>query len=213
MSRAIAIFTMVMVCAIPASAATITFDQFEHVGAAPVDYNVCLILEAAPGADVFTVTVMVDPGSPNIADIVAVYFDVDNDPVPDFSLSDFTSVSGGPVTNFASDTDNVQAGNISRVFDVGLAIGQTGLKGGNDDFQSTVFTVARKGLSLSDWKAFGIRGNSVGPWDASDNDREESAKEISSTTTIPGPQPIPAPAAMTVGAVLMGGLCVRRRRC
>ena len=210
-SRVIFTVAALLLAVSTASASSIClFTNFQHLGAEPVDYTVCLLLEDDPNDTFFTVSAEVAATSPNIADIVAVYLSVDNDPLPDFIAADFTSVSGGPITGFASDTSNVQAGNIGQVFDIGLAIGSTGLAGGTDDFQSTVFTMARKGLTLDDFTMFGIRGSSVGPADMPGGEREESAKEISSITFIPAGDPIPAPAAAGMGLVALAGLMRRR---
>jgi hypothetical protein len=219
--RAVGAVMLSTALATSGQAASITFSDFDHVGTVPVDY---LATVDDSDANWFDVHVRIDPGgNGNYGDIVAVYFDLFEDPpgtnpgyaFGDFATTgDFLNVAFGPITGGAFETNNVQAGNISQVFDVGLAIGATGLGGGTDDYQETKFRVRKLfGLTLDDWTAFGIRTQSIDIFGDGSNNREASGKEVGDFSTSDEPNIIPLPAAAGPGLALLGLAWIGTHRC
>lgn len=138
--------------------------------------------------------------SVSLADIRGIFFNVaDNVSLSGLKYvgSDITAFSAaGNVTSVGGNSNNLNGGGNSRSFDVGLEIGSEGLKGGKDDFQSTVFTLSHSSmaLNLSHFanQSFGVRLMSVG----TANNREGSSKLDGSSPVLPPvavPTPTPTP--------------------
>ena len=185
----------VMAIAGSAEAAVVSFklDQKLSDDSDPAFTDVTL--EDIEGGVKFTYTLNYDFDG----DIVAAYFNVDESvPLPNASFS-------SPVTGVAYNTRNVQSGNIGATYDIGVAIGEPGLKGGSDRFNDFMFTILADGLDVSDFleQSFAVRVQSTG------EDGEGSAK-IGGTS--PGMTPIPLPAAGWMLIAGLGGLAAARRR-
>lgn len=169
-----------------ASAASITFDVNDFTGS---DAKTSLTLDDTGGVVKFTVNVVPNP---NIGDLRGVFFNILDD-----SLLSTLTVTGANVTDFqfgpAGSVNDLGGGaNVTpRSFDAGVEIGTSGI--GNDDFQSTMFTVASKAgpLTLNQFynQNFGVRLTSVG----TGSDREGSSKLEGTApgggTTTPVPEP------------------------
>jgi hypothetical protein len=185
-----------------ASAATLTVDMNQKNGSAAMPATI--VLEDIDGGVRFNVKL--DTINALSGDIVAVYADVLGDP-GDFAISSIGP--NPPVTAHGFDTKNIQAGNIGQKFDFAFAIGETGLKGGADQYQDFSFVVRGTGLDVTDFlgQTFALRGQSIGANGA-------SAKQFGlAGTTVDIIDPVPVPGA---GLLLLGGLgafaAARRKR-
>jgi hypothetical protein len=148
------------------------------------------------------ITVDVIP-SPQIGDIRGVFFDLDAVPAG-LALGD---ILGSDVTDRAFNTANLGGGvnlNPHDPFHVGVEIGTAGI--GFDDFQSTMFTVADKGvLDANSFMGFGVRLTSVG---VAGSSRGGSSKLLGDPTP---PVPEPATVVLLAGGLIAAGLRRRRR--
>jgi hypothetical protein len=164
-----------------------------NFGSDDVSSIVASVVDITGGAKV---TVDVSAG-PIVADITGVFFDLDPYVEP--------IMIQNPSYPFTADEDNVQkapnnsnmGGSISK-FDVGVAIGATGL---TDDIQMVMFDVLGVGLDALDFTRLGVRLQSVG----SGSSRDGSAKYVG--------HPVPEPAAvllLSVGLVALAGFGRRK---
>lgn len=185
-----------------AEAASLTFDtNSQSSWGSPIISSITLDDQAA-GAGKVQFTVQMAKDSPTIGDIRGFFFNISDD-----SLLSGLNIEGSHVTSTA-----FQAGSISKVgsanlngdggrhsFDIGVEIGENGLKGGTDDIQTTTFTLshATRSLDLSFFtqQAFGVRLTSVG----TGTNREGSSKLVATSpmpqVVIPPTQPENPPAS------------------
>lgn len=129
------------------------------------------------------VTIYVDvSGGPIVADITGVFFDLDPFVYPE-SFGDFNGLISENNVTMAPNGSNM--GGSIPPFDVGVAIGTTGLA---DDWQQVTFDVSRSmGLDASYFTRLGVRLQSVGP----DNSRNGSAKYVGNPG-VPAARAVPA---------------------
>lgn len=101
--------------------------------------------------------------------------------------------------------------------DGGVEIGQDGLKGGKDDFQTVSWTFTRKdgqALTLADFEgmAWGIRATSVGAQGSSRGGSTKLSGIVPTTPKPEEPREIPEPTAtLAFFAVIAGGLTTLRQ--
>ncbi|HEY9696166.1 MAG TPA: PEP-CTERM sorting domain-containing protein [Trichocoleus sp.] len=170
----------------PVQAASLSFSLSPFTGST-AKLNFTLDDQAA-GAGKVLFKVDVDK-SVSLADIRGIFFNIKDD-----SLLPSLKVTGTDVTAFAAaangvsqvggNSNNLNGGGTNYAFDAGVEIGEEGLKGGKDDFQSTSFIVsAAKALDLSQFstQGFGARLMSVGTV----NDREGSSKLTGASPNLP----------------------------
>lgn len=187
-----------------ASAATLSFTLDDDQGSDSTDTDV-VISDIVGGVSMhFTVN---DPV--NFSDLAAVYFDVGGG----FSFTDLSfSSPAGTITGLAGGTNNIQAGNIGQVFDVGVAIGSTGSGMGEffDDFE---FLVLGTGLDVSAFfgQTFAVRGQTVGPVLGTGSG---SSKNFGVAPDGPDTEvsPVPIPAAGLMLLTALGGAAALRRK-
>lgn len=188
-----------------ANAASVTFDLNTNTGSAPVLYSI-VVHDNTPA--LLTFAVAVAAASPNNADIIGLYFNFDTAGAnTGYTAADF---SGAAITGFATNTSNVQGGNIGQSFQFGLAIGSPGA--GSDFYDTFTFTMALKnGLTLGDLDLFGVRGSSVGSDSTFGNPGEESSKTfVERNETLTPVVPLPTGAGLAgLGLLVLGA---RRRR-
>ncbi|GAB4379865.1 MAG: hypothetical protein Kow00121_34890 [Elainellaceae cyanobacterium] len=187
-ATAIASMTLISSALSPAHAASLSFSLNPFTGS-DAKINVTLD-DAVAGAGKVQFKVDVDK-SVSLADIRGLFFNV-ADSVPLSGLrytgSNVTAFSAtGNVTSVGSSNNNVNGNSGSQSFDVGLEIGSEGLKGGKDDFQSTIFTLSHTSLALNlshfANQSFGARLMSVG----TAGNREGSSKLAANSPTLPTP--------------------------
>lgn len=132
------------------------------------------------GSITVQVDVVPDPISGYIGDLGGVFFHINESLLGSLSITD---VAG----NITAQNLGGPANTVSRVghavinpaaFDIGVSIGEAGLKGGRDDFREATFTVSSTtgALSIADFEGFGVRLTSVG---LEGGPRELSSKLIS----------------------------------
>lgn len=114
-------------------------------------------------------TVQIAKNSPTIGDIRGLFFNISNDSLLSGLKIEGTNVTttafgAGSISKVGNANLNGDGGNHS--FDIGVEIGENGLKGGKDDIQTTTFTLshATQALDLSFFaqQEFGVRLTSVG---------------------------------------------------
>ncbi|MFV0358624.1 VPLPA-CTERM sorting domain-containing protein [Tropicimonas sp.] len=200
------ISTAVIAAAMTASAAsalTVSFSLDDARGSVPMPTNVTL--EDVAGGVKFSYAV---DSSVVEGDVVAVYFNLLGDLPLSYSFEELAP-DDSFITAQATNTSNVQAGNIGEVFDFGLAIGTTGLKGGSDQYLSFSFTMFASDLDVTDFygQTFAARGQSIGQ-------NGDSAKQFGVAPTAPGgpSSEVPLPAAGWLLVSGMGGLVALGRR-
>lgn len=165
-----------------ANAASLSFDTVNFTGdTLKVKYT---LDDTAAGAGKiqFKIDVVTDSTYKNTADLRGIFFNIANDSL----LSDLMITGTNVTTSVFGPAGTVQTvGNAglngdgnTHLFDIGVEIGQNGLKGGKDDFQSTIFTLSSKSgkalsLDLFANQEFGVRATSVG---TPESNRNESSK-------------------------------------
>lgn len=216
LSTAAAIASLTVVSSFsPAEAASFSFDTNNFTGS---DAKVTITLDdQAAGAGKIQFSVKMAADSPAIGDLRGIFFNIANDALLSglqFSGTDITSTvkSAGSVTSVGS--ANLNGNGNTHVFDIGVEIGENGLKGGKDDFQTTTFVLSHASqalnLSLFSQQDFGIRMTSVG----TGNKREGSSKLVGTSplppvsvtpaptptpsTSTPAPAPAPTPAPVVI---------------
>jgi len=183
----------------PAAAASLTFNTVNFTGDLLKVNYILDDIAAGAGKIQFKVDVVTDSTYKNIADLRGVFFNIGDDSL----LSDLmvtgsdvtTSVFGPAGTVQTVGNANLNGDGNTHLFDVGVEIGTNGLKGGSDDFQSTIFTLATKSgkalsLDLFAKQEFGVRATSVGIG----RNREGSSKLAGIAPQPPAP-PAPQPPA------------------
>jgi hypothetical protein len=167
-----------------AASLTFTLDEFTGTNA---QVNITLD-DAIAGANAVRVTAAVESKKTGtIGDIVGLFFNLkDNSLIPNLTLTPVAQTPGNPLTvsttkgvnklfldNSGSTKDNIKAvdknvnlngGGETRDFEVGVQIGDGGLKGTSDDYQFVSFDLKATGLDLVDFskESFGVRLQSVG---------------------------------------------------
>lgn len=187
-----------------ANAASTSFSMNQFTGSnAEVNYT---LEDIAGGGVKFTVD-----ASSQLSDIRGVWFDISDD-----SLLSGLNILGNDITQTVIDANsvnnlgggvNLNGGGTSAPFDVGLEIGQSGLRGGRDDFRMTTFNVFHDSVALSienfAGQDFGTRLTSVG------TDRNGSSKLVGMAPTgnkPPAvPEPLPGGMATTMSLLAIGG--------
>jgi hypothetical protein len=159
------------------NATTLTFNPAFTTEGSHTEFAVNVLFEQEPG-DVIRTTVTLTPGQ-YIGDLVAFY--VNLTPLPSVSLTSIAdAIIGADITDWATNTADVQGGNVGSVFSIGLAIGETGTGGGKGDIQSTQFTFNTPGLELQHISAVGVRVTSVG----FENGKREYSRKMYGETEI-----------------------------
>lgn len=205
--------SLALLCALAqsASAAAILFDDFDHRGSDAVDW---LVTVDDNTAGIFTVTVELDPSSPNVGDITGVFFDLSPALVAGDVIdltgpsTDFEGAFDGPLTNAGSGA-NIGGGGTA---DFDMAVRYGGVGGGDFDLQSVTFSVSTLGgtLDLSDWTRVGVRSQTTGLLSGA---RGGSSKDVSTLpTAVPDEEgdSVPEPSGIALAAI--GALWFARRR-
>lgn len=215
-----------LVAASSASASTLSFVLTDTQGEASTDTTVKL-KDIAGGVN-FSFAIS---DALNQADVVAVYMNFvggvptgwgvtsENKPEDRSPINwAYNPDDGSVITGIGLNTDNVAAGNIGAVFNLGLAIGSTG-SGAGEYFNFFTFDLLADGLDVTDFlgQMFAVRGQTVGP--GCDIDPEGcnlSSKEfgtaplkVDDPTSQPPEVPLPAGIWLllsAVGAFAVGGL-------
>jgi len=200
LSTAAAVASLTVVSSLsPAEAASFSFNASNFTGS---NTKVTITLDdqaAGEGKIQFTVKTAAD--SPTVGDLRGIFFNIANDALLSglqFNGKDITTTvkSAGNVSSVGS--ANLNGDGNTHVFDIGVEIGQNGLKGGKDDFQSTTFVLSHASqaldLSLFAQQSFGVRMTSVG----TGNNREGSSKLVGTSPLPPvSVTPTPAPSGST----------------
>jgi hypothetical protein len=192
------------------NATTLTLNPYFTTEGSHTDFAVNVVFEQE-SADLIRTTVTLTPGQ-YIGDLVAFY--VDLMPLPSVSLTSIAdAILGVDITDRATNTSDVQAGNIGREFSIGLAIGETGIGGRKGDFQSTQFTFKTPGLELQHISAVGVRVMSVG----FENGKREYSRKMYAETGINTfdariPAETPEPTTWALMATGLGLVVFAKRR-
>lgn len=189
-----------------ANAASLTFDANQFTGDAARVRITLDDVSAGAGKIQFKVDFVSDPTTSMLGDLRGIFFNI-----ADNALLSGLRIEGPQVTTYVTGNGNISSvGNVNlngggnaHAFDVGVEIGQNGLKGGKDDFQTTTFTLFHTSqsldLSLFAQQEFGVRVTSVG----TGNRREGSSKLVAMSPDLPpiavqppsNPAPTPEPEA------------------
>jgi hypothetical protein len=171
-----------------ANAASLTFDANQFTGDAARVRITLDDMAAGAGKIQFKVDFVSDPSTSMLGDLRGIFFNI-----ADNSLLSGLRIEGPQVTTYVTGNGNISSvgnanlngGGNAHAFDVGVEIGQNGLKGGKDDFQTTTFTLFHTSqsldLSLFAQQEFGIRVTSVG----TGNRREGSSKLVATSPNLP----------------------------
>lgn len=188
----------------PASAASLSFSVNPFTGD-PAKVNFTLD-DTAAGAGKIQFKVDVDT-KVSLADLRGIFFNIKDDSLMKGLVvtgTDGRTLNGTNITATAFKAGGVdevgrvklEGGGASgpSAFDLGFEIGENGLKGGKDDFQSTTFILSHKSaaLTLSQFigESFGVRVTSVG----SGSNRGGSSKLTGiAVNPTPAPTPVPTP--------------------
>ena len=189
---------VVIASSLPAQADTLTINLSDATNSNTQNYpTVKITLDDTINPGKITATVTVVPGSTGyIGDLRGIYFNLPSN----ISGLAIQPVSGGPLTaistngNFKDFSNSADLQGTKQDFNVGVEIGRQGIPNG-DDYQTTTFTIAGNGLTLSAFtsQTAGVRLMSVG--DPNGN-RELSSKTIGTappTVTPPKPPTNPTP--------------------
>lgn len=159
-----------------------------------------------------------------LADLRAVFFNVQNESIlPKLTLTN--SSAGVGTFKFAANSVS-EVGKVkfqgepglnpcTNGCDGGIEIGQDGLKGGKDDFQSASWTFTRTdgtALTLADFEGmtWGVRATSVGP---AGSNRSGSSKMGGTVPKPETPREIPEPTgSLALFVVAAGGFTLLRRK-
>lgn len=189
-----------------ANAASLTFDTNQFTGDT-IKARITLD-DTVAGEGKIQFKVELAPDSPAIGDFRGVFFNI-----ADNALLSGLRIEGPHVTTYVTGNGNITSvgnanlnggGNVHS-FDVGVEIGQNGLKGGKDDIQTTTFTLFHTSqsldLSMFAQQEFGLRITSVG----TGRNREGSSKLVGTSPELPPiaivppsnptPEPDPEPPA------------------
>jgi hypothetical protein len=169
-----------------ANAASLTFDANQFTGS-EIKARITLD-DTAAGTGKIQFKVEFAPDSPAIGDFRGIFFNI-----ADNSLLSGLRIEGPHVTTYVTGNGNITSvgnanlnggGNV-HAFDIGVEIGQNGLKGGKDDIQTTTFTLFHTSqnldLNMFAQQEFGLRITSVG----TGNNREGSSKLVATSPDLP----------------------------
>ena len=196
----------------PANAASTSFSVNDFTNNGSTTEGLFTLEDNGNGGVQFTL----DAGSYQAADIRGIWFNID-----DASLLSGLNISGANITDQAIGDNSVTTvggnsnnlnggGGQANPFDIGLSIGNNGLRGGRDDFQVTTFTVSHNAIALSIdnfiGQQFGARFTSV---ENKDGARNGSSKLLGMAPTgnkPPSvPEPLPGGMATTMSLLAIGG--------
>lgn len=168
----------------PALAETKTFDLTDKTNAGAGDYpTVTVTLDDTSNPGKVTVNVQVNDGPTGYTgDLRALWFNL-----PNAGGVTVGAVGGGPITGIEGASNETRGGvgnsaglnGMKASFNLGVEIGDQGLKGGRDDYQTTTFTL--DGVSLSDFASSAVIGSRLMSVGDASNGRGLSSKTGSSS--------------------------------
>lgn len=209
--------TVLVAASLPAQAASLTAILTDQTNVNTANYpTVKVTLDDAINTGAITVKVDVVPGVTGyIGDLRGVFFNL-----PSFSNLTIASISGGPLTatstngNFDAFSNSALLQGVNQSFNVGVEVGSQGIAQG-DDYQTTTFTIAGTGLTLSSFssQAVGARLMSVGSPTGS-RDLSSKLAGTFSTVTPPDEDPVsvPEPTALAGLGLVAAAMGASRHR-